>query len=131
MPTPVQVAVGVLKRNTSCLLSKRAADAHQGDLWEFPGGKVEASESVEQALQRELHEELGILVKRSTPLISIEHCYADKTVVLHTYLIDEFSGEPKGCEQQPLQWVTISELHKFELPEANVAIVNALQQRFR
>lgn len=130
MRTPVQVAVGVLLRNNYCLLSKRAFDAHQGGLWEFPGGKVEALESVEQALQRELQEELGVVVKTSTPLISVEHSYTDKTVVLHTHLIEEFSGEPNACEQQPLQWVAINELDKFEFPEANAAIVKALQQRY-
>lgn len=130
MRTPVQVAVGVLLRNNYCLLSKRAFDAHQGGLWEFPGGKVEALESVEQALQRELQEELGVVVKSSTPLISIEHSYTDKTVVLQTHLVEEFSGEPEGREQQPLQWVAINELDKFEFPEANAAIVKALQQRY-
>ncbi len=130
MPTPVQVAVGVLLRNNCCLLSKRAANAHQGGLWEFPGGKVEALESVEQALQRELQEELGVLVQVSTPLLSIEHSYADKTVVLHTHLIEEFAGEPEGREQQPLQWVAVNELGNFEFPKANFAIVEALKQHF-
>ena len=130
MRAPVQVAVGVLLRDSHCLLSKRAIDAHQGGLWEFPGGKVEALESVEQALQRELQEELGVVVERSTPLISIEHSYTDKTVVLHTHIIEEFSGEPEGREQQPLQWVAINELDKFEFPKANAAIVKALQQRY-
>ncbi len=130
MRPPVQVVVGVLLRNTHCLLSKRAVDAHQGGLWEFPGGKVEALENVQQALQRELREELGVVVKRSTPLISVEHSYTDKSVVLHTHLIEEFSGEPEGRERQPLQWVAINELDNFEFPQANAAIVKALQQRF-
>lgn len=130
MQAEVQVAVGVLLRNDTCLISRRAVNAHQGGLWEFPGGKVEDMESVAQALRRELQEELGVVVERSTPLVRVEHCYADKKVVLHTHLIEEFSGEPEGCERQPLQWVAVSALGKFNFPKANVAIIEALQQRF-
>ncbi|MGI9287900.1 MAG: 8-oxo-dGTP diphosphatase MutT [Pseudomonadales bacterium] len=130
MRTAVQVAVGVLLRDATCLISKRATDVHQGNMWEFPGGKVEDMESVVQALRRELREELGVVVEGSTPLVRVEHSYADKKVVLHTHLIEDFSGEPEGREQQPLQWVAISALDTFEFPKGNVAIIEALQRRF-
>lgn len=126
----VRVAVGVLIRNTDCLITKRAADAHQGGLWEFPGGKLEAAESVAQALQRELREELGVLVRGSVPLLCVKHAYADKAVQLHAHLIEEFDGVPVGRERQPLRWVAISKLSRFEFPSANRAIIEALQQRF-
>ena len=71
-----------------------------------------------------------LTLKSSTPLLRVEHSYLDKTVVLHTHLIEEFSGEPEGREQQPLQWVAVSALDKFDFPQANVAIIEALQQRF-
>ena len=73
-PQPVHVAVGViLDSSRRVLLTRRAADSHQGGLWEFPGGKVEPGESLAVALARELHEELGIRVRRSSPLLEVRH----------------------------------------------------------
>jgi 8-oxo-dGTP diphosphatase len=128
----VEVAVGAIVDNSTrtVLMALRADDAHQGGLWEFPGGKVEPSESVEQALARELDEELGIAVEASEPLLRIEHDYADRLVALDVWLVSAFSGAPKGRQGQPLRWVGIDELHTLDLPRANQAIVAALQVRF-
>jgi 8-oxo-dGTP diphosphatase len=70
-------------------------------LWEFPGGKVEAEESVETALGRELHEELGIVVDVARPLIKVQHDYPDKQVLLDVWEVSAFTGEPHGAEGQP------------------------------
>jgi 8-oxo-dGTP diphosphatase len=111
-------------------MALRAADAHQGGLWEFPGGKVEPGETVAAALARELAEELGIAVNASEPLVRIEHDYVDRLVALDVWLVTQFGGSPKGQQGQPLRWVAIDELHRLELPRANQAIVAALQVRF-
>ena len=80
----VHVAAAVIRSTDGqVLISRRAEEQHQGGLWEFPGGKVEAGEQVEQALRRELQEELGIRVVRARPLIQVAHDYADKQVLLH------------------------------------------------
>ena len=79
----VTVAVGVLKDpERRVLVTRRAPHAHQGGLWEFPGGKLEPGESVLEALARELWEELGIEIEGSEPLLSVEHDYGDKRVRL-------------------------------------------------
>ena len=74
----LQVAVGVIKNaDGRILISLRDKSLHQGGLWEFPGGKIESGETPEQALARELNEELAITVIASTPLINIKHQYPD------------------------------------------------------
>src|SRR5690606_11205799 len=105
----------------------RPLDKHQGGLWEFPGGKVEAGESVQVALARELLEELGIEVTRAQPLIQVRHDYPDKQVLLDVWQVLAFRGEAHGAEGQPLAWVTASELDGFEFPAANRPIVSAAQ----
>ncbi len=123
----VHVAVGViLDAQRNILITRRAPDAHQGDLWEFPGGKVEASESLAEALARELLEELGITVGRTSALLQVRHDYGDKTVLLDVHVVWEFSGEPRPLEDQPMVWVTPSELCEYTFPVANEPIVTAL-----
>ncbi len=123
----VHVAVGViLDAQQRILLTRRAADAHQGGLWEFPGGKVEQGEDVLTALDRELREELAISVERSSPLIEVRHDYGDKAVLLDVHLVWDFSGEPKGLEDQPMAWCTAEALGDYQFPAANLPIVEAV-----
>ena len=125
----VHVAVGVIcDGGTGILVALRAKDAHQGGLWEFPGGKVETGESVQDALRRELFEELAIEIRHSEPLLAIEHDYIDKSVLLDVWWISAFDGEPQGREGQPLRWVDVAELRGLEFPAANVPIVAAVEQ---
>jgi 8-oxo-dGTP diphosphatase len=125
---PVHVAVAVIQnRSGQILLSRRPEHVHQGGLWEFPGGKVETGESLTEALQREIHEELGIRVKSHQPLIRITHHYADKSVLLDVHRIASFTGEPEGREGQPLAWVGLDDFELYPLPAADVPIINALR----
>lgn len=126
----VHVVVGVISDGADrILISKRADHLHQGGLWEFPGGKVEPNETVQEALRRELFEELAIEIKEQNSLITIEHDYSDKAVLLDVWWIGAFTGEPRGCEGQPLQWVAISALQEYEFPAANQPIISAIQAK--
>lgn len=130
MSNLLHVAVGVIRRDDgTVLLAQRRPDAHQGGLWEFPGGKVEAGESVEQALQRELEEELAITPRHSQPLIQIRHHYPDRSVLLDVWEVLAYQGQPHGNEGQPIAWAAPNQLDgdNFPLPAANVAIVKALR----
>lgn len=109
------------------LLARRPDHAHQGGLWEFPGGKREPQESRFAALQRELQEELGIQVTRARPLIDIRHDYPDKSIRLDVWQVDGFTGEPHGAEGQPVRWVSVSELDQYEFPRANEPIIKAVR----
>lgn len=126
--TVVQVAVGVvLDGRGRVLVALRPESAHQGGLWEFPGGKCEPGESVEQALQRELLEETGIEVQDQTPLCVIRHDYGDKRVLLDVRQVTTFTGTPSGREGQPVKWAEIATLDPAWFPAANRAIVRRLQ----
>tara|TARA_R110000868_G_scaffold144960_5_gene364592 strand:- start:27156 stop:27602 length:447 start_codon:yes stop_codon:yes gene_type:complete len=123
----VHVAVGVIiNANNQILVAQRHAHQHQGGKWEFPGGKVEIGETVEQALSRELKEEVGIEVTQSESLTQIQHDYPDKSVLLDVQKVTGFIGNACGKEQQAIQWVSLDELTQFDMPEANHTILRCL-----
>ncbi|HEB57789.1 MAG TPA: Nudix family hydrolase [Gammaproteobacteria bacterium] len=124
----MHVAVGVVFNNEGqVLLSHRHAHLHQGDLWEFPGGKVEAGESVQTALVRELREELGIQIGRVSPLIRIPWNYGDRRVLLDVWEVDSWQGRPQGLEGQAIRWCDPAQLDARDFPAANHAIIRAIQ----
>ena len=123
-----QVAVGVVKNTAGqVLIALRPDTVHQGGLWEFPGGKVEAFETNQQALQRELKEELDITVLVTVPLITVIHQYPDVTVQLNVFLVEHFLGEARGNEGQRCQWVNSHDLSQYAFPAANQPIITAVQ----
>lgn len=126
----VDVAVGVIKRDDKIYISKRADKLHQGGLWEFPGGKKEVGETIEQTLSRELYEEVNIRVTHQQSLMVIEHDYGDKQVRLDVRLVDQFEGEPSPQENQLAHWVKISCLSDYDFPQANLAIIDKLTKIF-
>lgn len=132
--TSIHVAVGVIfdnQQSDQILIAKRPQHLHQGGLWEFPGGKVTAGETVDQALKRELFEELGITVTQSQPLMQVEHNYSDKQVFLDIWTVTQYSGEARGLEGQECRWVAMQQLlcaeSKYQFPEANKAILEKLK----
>ena len=123
----VHVAVGVIVgKDGAILIAKRPDKAHQGGLWEFPGGKVEQGETLFDALKRELQEELDIEVTATEPLIKIRHDYGDKIVLLDVHKVTHFYGQPQGNEGQPIRWVAPAALHEYEFPAANRPIITAI-----
>lgn len=124
----VHVAVGVvIDAANRVLVSLRAKQAHQGGLWEFPGGKCEPGETIEEALRRELDEELGIQVLIDAPLCKIAHDYGDKRVLLEVRRVLKFAGEPTGREGQAVRWCDIHALESAQFPAANGPIIRRIQ----
>lgn len=122
----LHVAVGVIRDGDGrILLTQRAKHVHQGGLWEFPGGKLEAQETVQQALKRELQEELGIEVLAAQPLIKINHQYPDLTVLLDVWQVNRFSGLASAHEGQAMRWVAPQQLSEYAFPVANLPIISA------
>lgn len=128
----VPVAVGIISNsNGAILVTQRPQLAHQGGLWEFPGGKVESGETVEAALQRELFEELGIKLQNAKRWLQICHEYADKTVLLDVWRVTAYQGEPYGREGQPLRWMYPLAMNHLDFPAADEQIVSRLRKEQR
>ena len=124
MSPVIHVAVGVLIDDQHCvLLARRLKGTHLEGFWEFPGGKVEPKETVQMALGRELREELGITVDKTSPLLTISHDYGEKQVLLDVHRIEAWSGEPFGAEGQPIAWVDAPSLDDYPVPDANAEIM--------
>jgi 8-oxo-dGTP diphosphatase len=125
---PVHVAVAAIRdARGRVLLCRRPDHAHLGGLWEFPGGKIEAGETLEQALAREIREEVGLEVAVHRPLMRVPHRYPDKSVLLDVHLVTGFAGEAHGREGQPVAWVPPCDIHRYALPDADRPIVTALR----
>ena len=123
----IHVAVGVLFNAAGdILLTLRHPHQHQGGLWEFPGGKVEAGETVLEALVREFQEEVQLQVSAAEAMLTIQHDYSDKRVLLDVWRIQEWEGEVYGSEGQRVSWVPLSALKDYPLPAANKGIVSHL-----
>lgn len=127
----IKVAVGVITKNDLFFVCRRQAHQHQGNKWEFPGGKVNANESSENALKRELAEEIGIEVTGYQHLMDINFSYPDKNVSLLVYIVDEFTGTAYGAEQQESQWVCFDTLKTLEFPDANKRIIDAIAENIQ
>lgn len=121
------VAAALVNADGAVLLQQRAADAHQGGLWEFPGGKLELGESRWNGLVRELNEELGITAQSARPLIAVRHDYPDRRVLLDVWRVDRWRGDPQPLEGQPLDWVRPQRLGDYALPAADRPVVSALR----
>ena len=109
------------------LLTQRPSGVDQGGLWEFPGGKQEPGESIEETLRRELYEELAILPATPQPLLRLAYRANGLRRILHLCSVDRYHG--KACPQQgqPLRWVTPEQLVQYPMPSANRPLITALR----
>ena len=119
------VAAVIHNAQGQLLIAQRPLHKHQGGLWEFAGGKVDANETPAQALVRELQEELGISATQYRPLLTVEHHYPDKSVRLQVFRVTAFEGEAHGAEGQPTVWVNPEQLKNYAFPAANTPILKA------
>ncbi len=124
------VAAALLRRGANgapeLLVAQRPVGKWQAGRWEFPGGKIEPGETPEAAVQRELAEELGIRALRLMALRSFRHDYPDRSVEISLWLVPDFSGHPRGLDGQALRWVQPADLHRCDLLEADLPMIEPL-----
>lgn len=128
--THIVAAIILNPDQNKVFITKRPDHVHKGGLWEFPGGKVESGETIEQAMFRELEEEIDIRVTTQTPFEHFEFDYSDKELVFDFMLVTEFDNEPYGKEGQSGKWVDVRELGEYDYPEANLSIVKRIVAEF-
>lgn len=125
----MRVAVAVIRDDQQRLLiTQRPVHASHGGYWEFPGGKLEHGELPEQALKREILEEVGLQIQESHYLGEITHQYTDKTVTLIIFLVTQFTGQAFCREgQMDLRWIEQGEWTHYQFPEANREIFTLIK----
>jgi mutator protein MutT len=123
----VEVAAGLICCEGRYLIARRKPGVHLAGLWEFPGGKRETGESLEDCLRRELFEELSIRVDVPIPFQIIRHDYPEKTVELHFFRCTIEAGQPTTVDCAELRWVYPYELDEYQFPQADRPIIEALQ----
>ena len=110
------------------LIDRRRPNGLLGGLWEFPGGKIELGETVEECIKREIQEELAIEVEVGDRLITIDHAYSHFRVTLNVHHCRHLIGVPQPLECDEIRWVTLDEIDQFPFPKANAQIIAALRQ---
>ena len=129
MTKEIRVAAAIIEQDGQFLLSKRLDHLHQGGKWEFPGGKIERDETIEQALVRELQEEIDITATSQKRFHELTFDYPEKRVTLYFQWVSAFTGEPKGNEGQLVQWFSKAELLELPFPDANVPVLKLIKQQ--
>lgn len=109
----LHVTAGLIWKQGKVLIAKRLEGTHHEGFWEFPGGKQEKDESLEDCLEREIQEELGVKVKPVEELLTVEYDYGIKAVSLHVFHCTDLKGEPKSLQAQDIRWVDPSDFKKY------------------
>lgn len=122
---PVIVTAAVIERDGHFFMTRRLKGTHLAGMWEFPGGKCDADESLTKCLERELLEELGTRAIIDREILTVEHAYPERTVRLH-FFATTLRDEPRPLLGQEMRWVSREELRVLQLPEADRGLVQLL-----
>jgi 8-oxo-dGTP diphosphatase len=123
--THLIVTAAIIERDGRLLVTRRQAGTHLAGVWEFPGGKCEAGETLAEGMARELDEELGVRAVVGDEVFTTSHAYADRVVELH-FLACIIDGEPEARLGQEMRWVTRAELRGLEFPPADAELIQRL-----
>jgi 8-oxo-dGTP diphosphatase len=128
-PLVLVAACALIDPDARVLVARRPAWKAMAGLWEFPGGKVENAERPEEALIRELREELGIAVKEAclAPFTFASHAYPEFHLLMPLYVCRKWEGQPWPHEHQELKWVHSQHLHEYPMPPADAPLVPMLR----
>jgi A/G-specific adenine glycosylase len=122
------VAAGLIWRGEELLIAQRPSKGMLGGLWEFPGGKQEEGETLQECLAREICEELDVEIEVGQQLCTIEHAYSHFSITLYAFDAQYLSGEPKTLGCADWRWVRPEQLHAFAFPNTDRKIIDYLRQ---
>lgn len=125
-PHWIPVVAGFLKRDKKILVGQRPETHSLAGLWEFPGGKIEVDETPEQALARELREELGIEAEIGELKLACTHHYGDVGILILFFEVLFWKGEPRAKHHMMLEWIYPEELSQRKIPDANRRIIDRI-----
>ena len=125
----IVAAIALIDANDQVLIAKRPKKKHLAGLWEFPGGKIEKNESPENALVREIKEELNININNKciAPLTFSEFKYEEFNLLLLLYICRRWDGTPMSTENNPIKWVKANKLREYNMPPADDSLIYSLQ----
>jgi 8-oxo-dGTP diphosphatase len=126
------VSIALIDNHDQILISKRPEKKHLSGYWEFPGGKVEKNETPENAIIREVKEELNVNIhnKCIAPLSFSEFDYKTFQLLLLLYVCRRWEGEPMSMEKNEIRWVKANMLRQFKMPPADDSLIYSLQDLF-
>jgi mutator protein MutT len=125
----VDVAIAVVARGAEVLICQRPDGVPFAGYWEFPGGKLEPDETLEQCVVRELREEVGAMIALEFALTPIDHTYPHARVRLHAFVCRIVDGDPRPIECSACRWVPAAELRTVQFPPANDSLVDEIIAR--
>ena len=125
-----QIGVAIIKNTEGeILIDRRKAKGEMGGLWEFPGGKIGSGETIEECIRREIKEELDIEIAVGDRLTTIDCDYNTFRVTLYVHFCQHLNGKPQPIECEEIHWVNPFLLNNYQFPQANLEIINLLQQK--
>jgi mutator protein MutT len=127
-PNVITVVAAIIEREGQFLLTRRLHGTHLAGLWEFPGGKCDASETHEDCLVREIREELSASVRVGPLVLATSHAYPERTVALYFYET-ELLGDPRPLLSQDMRWVSRDQLTTLDFPDADATLIELLVTR--
>jgi 8-oxo-dGTP diphosphatase len=122
----ITVTAAIIEKDGKILIARRNKNDPLKGKWEFPGGRLEPGESLEECLKRELREELGIDAQIGEFVGSNTHRYEHISIELLAFRVKEYAGELHPTDHEEVKWVALSEFHKYDFPEADKPIIETL-----
>jgi 8-oxo-dGTP diphosphatase len=123
----VDVVAAIIRKDGKILITQRLDNVHLARLWEFPGGKVEAGESLQMALQREIQEELGMKIRVNDEFLTLDYDYPTKSVRLHFFNCTVLEGDPQPIDVADLRWVRPHDIGNYQFPPADAELIARLR----
>lgn len=120
------VTAGLMQQDGMVLITKRPAGSHLAGYWEFPGGKQEAGETLEECLVREMKEELGVNVRAGKRLLTVNHEYENRIISLYLFQCTHLGGELKPLACEEIRWVHPEDLTQYRFPPPDEKIIELL-----